>query len=132
MKKHKAKMLSGGEYFAGFFPQRKFVPIPLEPRELVLCTLEQHLNEPSSASGDRRPIASESTELDASQWTTKEVYDFFKVKFPRQAHVFEDEEIDGYALYRLEREDVVQRLKLKLGPALKIYEYVVELQNKSK
>lgn len=112
---------SGGEDFDGFSPQRDFIPIQLRPRELVVCSVDGYLNEPSSASA----------RLDASKWTTKEVYDFFKDKFPRHAHVFEDEEIDGAALYRLQRDDVVKRFKIKLGPALKIYDFILKLQDKN-
>lgn len=64
----------------------------------------------------------------AIKWTIHEVYEYFKKIFPRQAHVFEDEEIDGATLYHLKREDVVGRFKLKVGPSIKVYEHILKMQ----
>lgn len=64
------------------------------------------------------------------EWSTNEVYEYFKSKFPMQAHVFEYEEIDGVSLYLLERDDVIRRFKIKLGPAIKIYRHILELKKK--
>ena len=62
-------------------------------------------------------------------WTPEEVSDYFKmVGFPNHAHVFVDQEIDGKSLLLLKRADVIERLSLKLGPAVKIYEHVTKLQ----
>lgn len=115
------------EEFFGFPPTpNEFVRIPLRPRPSVMCTMVQNSNEQSSPSGDCN--ANESIVPDVAEWSTKEVYDFFKEKFPRHAHVFEDEEIDGHVLCRLTRNDVVKMFKLKLGPAIKIFEYIDKLQ----
>ena len=46
----------------------------------------------------------------------------------RHAKVFFDEEIDGAGILVLQREDVVRRMGIKLGPALKIYNRVLALQ----
>ena len=48
----------------------------------------------------------------------------------RHAKVFFDEEIDGAGILVLQREDVVRRMGIKLGPALKIYNRVLALQTR--
>ncbi|CAH0556071.1 unnamed protein product [Brassicogethes aeneus] len=65
---------------------------------------------------------------DASNWTYEEVYQYFAQYFPREAKIFREQEIDGRSLLLLRRMDVLTQLKLKLGPALKIYRHVVKLQ----
>lgn len=70
---------------------------------------------------------------DVIKWSTNDVFEYFKIKFPSHAHVFEDEQIDGESLFLLNREDVVRGgLKIQLGPALKIYKEISKLQNLSK
>ncbi|KAI4461363.1 polycomb group protein [Holotrichia oblita] len=65
---------------------------------------------------------------DASNWTYDEVYNYFAQYFPEEAKVFKEQEIDGPSLLLMKRIDVLTSLKLKLGPALKIYRHVVKLQ----
>ncbi len=80
------------------------------------------------AINDRNRKDDETIIPDASKWSQNDVYEYFKVKFPRHAHVFEDEEIDGESLYSLTREDVVHRFKVKLGPSLKIFNHIEKMQ----
>ena len=40
------------------------------------------------------------------------------------------QEIDGLALILLEREDILENLGLRLGPALKVFELVKKLKEK--
>ncbi|XP_070562517.1 histone acetyltransferase KAT6B-like isoform X2 [Ptychodera flava] len=66
---------------------------------------------------------------DPANWTIKDVSNYFRNQgFPQQAHVFEEQEIDGKSLLLLKRSDVLTGLSLKLGPALKIYNFVKKLQ----
>ncbi|KAJ8938886.1 hypothetical protein NQ318_016090 [Aromia moschata] len=65
---------------------------------------------------------------DATHWTADEVYQYFAQYFPEEAKIFKEQEIDGRSLLLLKRIDVLTNLKLKLGPALKIYRHVVKLQ----
>ncbi|EFA10101.2 hypothetical protein TcasGA2_TC012280 [Tribolium castaneum] len=65
---------------------------------------------------------------DATNWTIEEVYQYFAQYFPEEAKIFKEQEIDGRSLLLLKRMDVLTNLKLKLGPALKIYKHVVKLQ----
>ncbi|KAL3269923.1 hypothetical protein HHI36_008980 [Cryptolaemus montrouzieri] len=65
---------------------------------------------------------------DATHWTPDEVYQYFTQYFPEEAKVFKEQEIDGRSLLLLKRLDVLTNMKLKLGPALKIYKHVVKLQ----
>lgn len=65
---------------------------------------------------------------DATNWTIDEVYQYFAQYFPEEAKIFREQEIDGRSLLLLKRMDVLTNLKLKLGPALKIYKHVVKLQ----
>lgn len=64
-----------------------------------------------------------------SEWTIDEVEAYIStIGFPDQAHVFREEEIDGRSLLLLKRTDVLKGLPLKLGPALKIYAHIHQLQ----
>ncbi|XP_041356602.1 histone acetyltransferase KAT6B-like isoform X2 [Gigantopelta aegis] len=66
---------------------------------------------------------------DASEWTIDDVYNFFsEIGFPEQANAFIDQEIDGKSLLLMKRSDVLTGMSFKLGPALKIYQYVEGLQ----
>ncbi|XP_072172577.1 uncharacterized protein [Diadema setosum] len=64
-----------------------------------------------------------------STWSLDDVVRYFKQRgYEEQAASFRDQEIDGNALLLLRRSDVLTGLSFKLGPALKIYKYVSELQ----
>jgi hypothetical protein len=65
---------------------------------------------------------------DATNWSAEEVYQYFAQYFPKEANIFREQEIDGRSLLLMTRMDVLTNLKLKLGPALKIYKHVVKLQ----
>lgn len=68
---------------------------------------------------------------DVRKWDCDEVYIYFMGKtLPEYARLLKDNQIDGDALLLLQREDVVSRFNLKLGQALRLYSYVVELQFK--
>lgn len=83
----------------------------------------------SMASRDHNNIINDQRKLpNVIKWTHDEIYEYFKRLFPLQAHVFRDEEIDGAVLYQLKREDVLCGLKLKVGPAIKIYEHILKMQ----
>ncbi|XP_041914205.1 sterile alpha motif domain-containing protein 13-like isoform X2 [Alosa sapidissima] len=65
---------------------------------------------------------------DPSEWAVTDVVDYFKAAgFEEQADAFKDQEIDGKSLLLMTRNDVLTGLSIKLGPALKIYEYHVKL-----
>uniref|UniRef100_A0A8C5QVL5 SAM domain-containing protein n=1 Tax=Leptobrachium leishanense TaxID=445787 RepID=A0A8C5QVL5_9ANUR len=64
---------------------------------------------------------------DPALWAVDDVFDYLKcVGFEEQASAFKDQEIDGKSLLLMTRSDVLTGLSLKLGPALKIYEYHVK------
>uniref|UniRef100_A0A8C4SEE4 Sterile alpha motif domain containing 13 n=1 Tax=Erpetoichthys calabaricus TaxID=27687 RepID=A0A8C4SEE4_ERPCA len=64
---------------------------------------------------------------DPAEWAVLDVVNYFKaVGFEEQANAFQDQEIDGKSLLLMTRNDVLTGLSLKLGPALKIYEYHVK------
>lgn len=48
--------------------------------------------------------------------------------FPEYACIFEAHEIDGQALLLMRRDDFVLGLRIRLGPAIKIYTRVKHLQ----
>ncbi|XP_059612767.1 uncharacterized protein LOC132259228 [Phlebotomus argentipes] len=68
---------------------------------------------------------------DAATWSASEVYGYFSHHFPNEAEVFREQEIDGASLVLMKRDDVVSGLKLKLGPAIRIYRHVLMLQKRS-
>ncbi|XP_072504965.1 sterile alpha motif domain-containing protein 13 isoform X2 [Notamacropus eugenii] len=64
---------------------------------------------------------------DPVDWAVIDVVDYFRtVGFAEQAIAFQEQEIDGKSLLLMTRNDVLTGLSLKLGPALKIYEYHVK------
>lgn len=65
---------------------------------------------------------------DASDWTSEQVYQYFARLFPKEAEIFRHQDIDGHSLLMMKRSDVLNRLDLLLGPALKIYRHVLKLQ----
>ncbi|XP_040843292.1 sterile alpha motif domain-containing protein 13 isoform X3 [Ochotona curzoniae] len=69
---------------------------------------------------------------DPADWAVMDVVNYFRTAgFEEQASVFQEQEIDGKSLLLMTRNDVLTGLQLKLGPALKIYEYHVKpLQTK--
>lgn len=69
---------------------------------------------------------------DASEWDFQQVHDYFSKYFPKDVvDVFRDQEIDGSTLLLFKRTDVLRRLNLKLGPALRVYAHVLRLQTRS-
>ncbi|XP_071073266.1 sterile alpha motif domain-containing protein 13 [Dasypus novemcinctus] len=69
---------------------------------------------------------------DPADWAVVDVVNYFRTAgFEEQASAFQEQEIDGKSLLLMTRNDVLTGLQLKLGPALKIYEYHVKpLQTK--
>nr|XP_055195745.1 sterile alpha motif domain-containing protein 13 [Nyctereutes procyonoides] len=69
---------------------------------------------------------------DPADWAVMDVVNYFRTAgFEEQASAFQEQEIDGKSLLLMTRNDVLTGLQLKLGPALKIYEYHVKpLQTK--
>ncbi|KAI5614689.1 sterile alpha motif domain-containing protein 13 [Silurus asotus] len=64
---------------------------------------------------------------DPAHWAVADVVNYFKATgFEEQANAFKDQEIDGKSLLLMTRNDVLTGLSIKLGPALKIYEYHVK------
>lgn len=64
---------------------------------------------------------------DPANWGVADVVNYFKATgFEEQATAFQDQEIDGKSLLLMTRNDVLTGLSIKLGPALKIYEYHVK------
>lgn len=68
---------------------------------------------------------------DVSKWTPKDVQKFFHSKYPFEAKVFFDQEVDGASLLLMNRTDVMRLLKRKVGPALNIYRMILRLQTGS-
>ncbi|XP_071421894.1 sterile alpha motif domain-containing protein 13 [Pithys albifrons albifrons] len=64
---------------------------------------------------------------DPADWAVTDVVNYFRTAgFEEQANAFQEQEIDGKSLLLMTRNDVLTGLSLKLGPALKIYEYHVK------
>ncbi|XP_035227084.1 histone acetyltransferase KAT6B-like isoform X1 [Stegodyphus dumicola] len=67
----------------------------------------------------------------AKKWTIENVEAFFKyIGFEDEAPAFREQEIDGLSLLLMKRNDVITGLGLKLGPAVKIYKHIRNLQAK--
>lgn len=65
------------------------------------------------------------------KWTVRDVRDFIHHKsgYQEYADDFESHEIDGQALLLLNENHLVQTMKIKLGPALKIMKKIEEIKN---
>ncbi|XP_029441241.1 atherin [Rhinatrema bivittatum] len=62
------------------------------------------------------------------EWTVTDVVDYFtEAGFGDQASAFKEQEIDGKSLLLMQRTDVLTGLSIRLGPALKIYEYHIKV-----
>lgn len=68
--------------------------------------------------------------IEPSEWSTDQVFKYFRNKFPRHAHVLKDHEIDGPSLLLLKRGDVVRGFDMKIGPALKLYGEILMIQTR--
>eukprot|EP00062_Callorhinchus_milii_P024833 gi/632985165/ref/XP_007909525.1/ PREDICTED: atherin-like [Callorhinchus milii] len=81
-----------------------------------------------NGSTDRHRLEENGKPLDPTEWSIADVVNYFKeAGFPDQAKAFEDQEIDGKSLLLMKRNDVLTGLEIKLGPALKIYEYHIKV-----
>ncbi|TRY63254.1 hypothetical protein TCAL_02608 [Tigriopus californicus] len=69
---------------------------------------------------------------DVGEWNCQKIEDFFlKQGFPStHASVFVREEIDGRSLLLLNRQDCLNSLGLKMGPALKLFHQIKKLQTR--
>lgn len=77
---------------------------------------------------DRHLLEEEGKSVDPTEWSIVDVVNYFKAAgFPEQAVAFEDQEIDGKSLLLMKRNDVLTGLAIKLGPALKIYEFHIKV-----
>ncbi|XP_078285673.1 uncharacterized protein samd1b [Rhinoraja longicauda] len=77
---------------------------------------------------DRHLVEEEGKSVDPTEWSIVDVVNYFKAAgFPEQAVAFEDQEIDGKSLLLMKRNDVLTGLAIKLGPALKIYEFHIKV-----
>lgn len=62
-------------------------------------------------------------------WTPDEVAEFILSKgFTQEAELFKMQSVDGISLLLMQRTDFTYGLKIKLGPALKIYDQVCKLK----
>ncbi|XP_069783795.1 sterile alpha motif domain-containing protein 1-like isoform X2 [Narcine bancroftii] len=77
---------------------------------------------------DRHLLEEDGKSIDPTEWSIADVVNYFKeAGFPEQAIAFKDQEIDGKSLLLMKRNDVLTGLAIKLGPALKIYEYHIKV-----
>ncbi|XP_063113683.1 sterile alpha motif domain-containing protein 13 isoform X1 [Cavia porcellus] len=100
-------------------------PVSVSKEELGVTTFSVPLSLQECSMENGRPP-------DPADWAVMDVVDYFRTAgFEEQARAFQEQEIDGKSLLLMTRNDVLTGLQLKLGPALKIYEYHVKpLQTK--
>ena len=68
---------------------------------------------------------------DVKDWSYEEIYKYFHKIFPKHAHIFKEQEIDGISILLMKRTDILHGFQLKLGVALNMYRHVVMLQARS-
>jgi len=62
-------------------------------------------------------------------WGAEEVKTFFALKgMPDEGRTLREEQVDGLSLLLLQRSDVLHELGLRVGPALKVYRLIYQLQ----
>lgn len=66
-----------------------------------------------------------------ARWTVDEVAEFVQSLLGCEEHAkcFKKEQIDGKAFLLLTQTDIVKVMKIKLGPALKIYNSILMFRN---
>ncbi|XP_040843291.1 sterile alpha motif domain-containing protein 13 isoform X2 [Ochotona curzoniae] len=101
-----------------------------EPCSLPMLSVDMENKE--NGSGGVKNSVENGRPPDPADWAVMDVVNYFRTAgFEEQASVFQEQEIDGKSLLLMTRNDVLTGLQLKLGPALKIYEYHVKpLQTK--
>lgn len=69
---------------------------------------------------------------DVRHWDCDEIFTYFMGATTAEfAQLLKEREIDGDALMLINREDVLTKFNLKLGPALRLYSHIVTLQFKN-
>lgn len=70
--------------------------------------------------------------LSPTEWNVEDVALYVRsIGFEIESEHFQAREIDGHTLLHLSRREVLYQMGLKLGPALKIYAYIYDLQKKN-
>ena len=66
---------------------------------------------------------------EVARWDAEEVETFFIQKeMPDEGAILRKEQVDGLSLLLLQRNDVIHGLGFRVGPALKVYRLIYELQ----
>ncbi|XP_061682345.1 sterile alpha motif domain-containing protein 13 isoform X1 [Syngnathoides biaculeatus] len=93
----------------------------------INCSIYSAMEDKANGSVDTKSPAENGQLPDPANWAVADVVNYFKATgFEEQATAFQDQEIDGKSLLLMTRNDVLTGLSIKLGPALKIYEYHVK------
>ena len=75
------------------------------------------------------PVPLYSLPSNVNCWKPKDVHTFMvTVGFNRTAEILLDNKVDGIAFMLMRREDILSRLSLKLGPALKLYAFLAGIR----
>ncbi|XP_075471785.1 sterile alpha motif domain-containing protein 13 isoform X1 [Ascaphus truei] len=96
-----------------------------DPPSLPMVT--ENMESKENGSVDVKNSVENGRPPDPAHWAVADVVSYFRTAgFEEQASAFQDQEIDGKSLLLMTRNDVLTGLSLKLGPALKMYEYHVK------
>ncbi|MGH0178277.1 UNVERIFIED_CONTAM: hypothetical protein FKN15_077061 [Acipenser sinensis] len=116
------------EYCAQYPDRRLKSPLPDEAGPSALPSSDSEFS--CAEAGEGRHLHSpveNGQHPDPAHWAVSDVVNYFKAAgFDEQACAFQDQEIDGKSLLLMTRNDVLTGLSIKLGPALKMYEYHVK------
>ncbi|XP_077573440.1 sterile alpha motif domain-containing protein 13 [Stigmatopora nigra] len=113
----------------GCFTARHFIKIAKKNNQMKInCNFtDSAMEDKANGSVDTKSPVENGQLPDPANWTVADVVNYFKATgFEEQATAFQDQEIDGKSLLLMTRNDVLTGLSIKLGPALKIYEYHVK------
>lgn len=80
-----------------------------------------------------RACRSQVSVLSPQNWSVDDVADYIKeVGFERESELFRAVKVNGKLLMSFNRNQIVNELGLKLGPAIKLYAYIHDLQEKNR
>ncbi|CAD7090593.1 unnamed protein product [Hermetia illucens] len=114
--------------------RKRLSPIPSEiyiGKKIAKSDSREKIDSNSSGKNNGNPVTRNDAIPDISDWSSERVSKYFEKEFPNEAKKFKEHDIDGASLLLVKRSDVVSGMSLKLGPAIRIYTRIVQLQSKS-
>jgi hypothetical protein len=109
----------------------KLMPTLTATKYIPRLTLSSMQKSPESQKNGSANSTS-SAAINPDQWSTEDVKEFLILNDCQQhCDSFNLQKIDGRRLLQLTKDDIIELLGMKVGPALKIYDLIQQLKNKA-